>query len=100
MTWTEPSFIATGVTKYDVAYLTPRSCTSDEFDEDLATIAAETVGDMSMNITGLEPETCYLLSVRAYSLKGPGEWSVALTVTPPTDGAYCRHNSCTYACLM
>lgn len=78
VSWIPPSYQATGIIHYEVAYSEAASCSSDDFDELAARSEYFPAENLTANITGLEPSTCYVFSVRAYSSDGPGEW---ITVT-------------------
>ena len=88
LSWVAPSYQATGIIAYEVAYSRAASCSVEDFDESVAAskyISAET---LAVNITRLEASTCYVFSVRAYSADGYGEWETVteMLLTPTTDG--------------
>ena len=90
VSWIAPSYQATGITRYEVAYSQSASCSTEDFNEiaaDSVYVSAET---LSVNVTDLEASTCYVFSVRAYSTEGSGDWVMVTEtlLTPTTPGKH------------
>lgn len=82
LNWTAP-YNAISISRYEVAYLQSTSCDIGEFDETDLRVVNKTIatGTQYANITGLKLSMCYVLSVRAHSMGGAGEWSTILATS-------------------
>ena len=86
ISWSVPSYIpqAYPIIRYEIGYHVLDNCSMADVDNiNIQVLNRSNVFSDStfINITGLSDSTCYIFGVRAYTINGPGNWTVIANET-------------------
>ena len=86
ISWSVPSYIpqAYPIIRYEIGYHVLDNCSMADVDDiNIQVLNRSNVSSDStfINITGLSDNTCYIFGVRAYTINGPGNWTVIANET-------------------
>ena len=79
ISWSVPIYIpqAYPIIRYEIGYDVLQSDNCSVMDTESINVNLQVVSDnTSTTITGLSDNTCYIFGVRAYTINGPGNWTV------------------------
>ena len=86
ISWSVPSYIpqAYPIIRYEIGYHVLDNCSMADINNiNIQVLNHSNVSSDSafINITGLSDNTCYIFGVSAYSITGPGNWTVIANET-------------------
>ena len=78
ISWSVPSYIpqAYPIIRYEIGYHVLDNCSMANVDYQALNSSNVSSDSTFINITGLRDNTCYIFGVRAFTMNGPGNWTV------------------------
>ena len=83
ISWSVPSYIpqAYPIIRYEIGYHVLDNCSMANVDYQALNSSNVSSDSTFINITGLRDNTCYIFGVRAFTMNGPGNWTVIANET-------------------